>query len=130
MGNKMKKSTLIEKKDLDDIIKIREFVKKYSNDYQLGKAIRELYISEDVCSHGNSINSGCNECDEDEHREIWVCELCGKNTYDVDWEYIGTGTNHLGCELELEMNIDKKTYDKMSNAVDVREKKWLQKNHR
>ena len=34
-------------------------------------------------------------------RESWVCSICGKNTYDVDWEYIGSGTNHLGCELQL-----------------------------
>ena len=70
------------------------------------------------------------EIEEQKARETWVCEICGKNTYGVDFDYVGTGTNHLGCELELEMNIDKKTYDKMSNAVDVREKKWLQKNHR
>jgi len=33
----------------------------------------------------------------------WICEICGKNTYGVDWDYIGSGTNHLGCELEIEM---------------------------
>jgi|TARA_Y100000310_G_scaffold124101_1_gene122841 hypothetical protein len=37
-------------------------------------------------------------------RETWVCSICGKNTYDVDCDYIGSGTNHLGCELEQEMN--------------------------
>ena len=37
-------------------------------------------------------------------REIkWVCELCGKDTSEIDYDYIGSGTNHLGCELELEM---------------------------
>ena len=35
-------------------------------------------------------------------RAEWVCELCGKSTADVDYDYIGSGTNHLGCELELE----------------------------
>lgn len=35
--------------------------------------------------------------------ESWVCQICGKNTYDVDWDYIGSGTNHLGCDLEQEM---------------------------
>ena len=35
-------------------------------------------------------------------KESWVCSICGKNTYDVDWDYIGSGTNHLGCELEDE----------------------------
>ena len=36
-------------------------------------------------------------------KESWVWDICGKNTYDVDWDYIGSGTNHLGCELEIEM---------------------------
>ena len=45
---------------------------------------------------------------EDKREELkakksWVCQICGKNTYDVDWDYIGSGTNHLGCELEAEM---------------------------
>ena len=49
-------------------------------------------------------------------KESWVCSICGKNTYDVDWDYIGSGTNHLGCELELEMGVR-------------REKNWSQKKH-
>ena len=46
--------------------------------------------------------------DEQRAREAWVCSICGKNTYDVDWDYIGSGTNHLGCELEVEMKSDKR----------------------
>ena len=54
--------------------------------------------------------------DEWKVKESWVCSICGKNTYDVDWDYIGSGTNHLGCELELEMGVR-------------REKNWSQKKH-
>jgi len=36
-------------------------------------------------------------------KETWVCSICGKSTYNVDYDYIGSGTNHLGCELEIEM---------------------------
>ena len=36
-------------------------------------------------------------------KEKWVCSICGKNTYSVDYDYIGSGTNHLGCELKIEM---------------------------
>ncbi len=43
----------------------------------------------------------------DKKREKWVCELCGKNTFDVDWDYIGSNYNHLGCELEKEMEEEK-----------------------
>ena len=46
-------------------------------------------------------------------KETWVCTICGKSTYNVDYDYIGSGTNHLGCELEVEM----------------REKNWSQKKH-
>ena len=48
-------------------------------------------------------------------KESWVCDICGKNTYDVDWDYIGSGTNHLGCELELEMK--EKAFNQ-DNSVD------------
>ena len=33
----------------------------------------------------------------------WVCKICGKSTKNVDYDYIGSGTNHLSCELEIEM---------------------------
>ncbi len=38
----------------------------------------------------------------------WVCSICGDNTYNVDFDYIGSGYNHLGCELEVEMKSDKR----------------------
>jgi len=60
------------------------------------------------------------EIEEQEARKTWVCSICGKNTYDVDWDYIGSDTNHLGCELEL--GFQKITEDR-------REKNWSQKKH-
>ena len=38
------------------------------------------------------------------HIENWVCYYCGEDTYDVDWQYIGSGTNHLDCELKAELH--------------------------
>ena len=35
--------------------------------------------------------------------DYWTCELCGKHTHEVDYDYLGNGTNHLGCELKKEM---------------------------
>jgi len=32
-----------------------------------------------------------------------ICTICGKSTKDVDYEYMGSGNNHLKCELEKEM---------------------------
>ena len=50
-------------------------------------------------------------------RETWVCSICGKNTYDVDWDYIGSRTNHLSCELEM---------NKLSEEiVDDKSKKYI-----
>ena len=34
---------------------------------------------------------------EQKARETWVCSICGENTFEVDSDYIGSGTNHLGC---------------------------------
>ena len=66
--------------------------------------------------------------DEQQARESWVCSICGKSTYEVDYDYIGSGTNHLGCELKLEMKGDKRvTKDRRKD--DRREKNWLQKKH-
>ena len=42
------------------------------------------------------------EIEDQQARESWVCNICGKNTYDVENDYIGQGTNHLGCELKSE----------------------------
>jgi len=37
-----------------------------------------------------------------EYLEYWTCDHCGKNTHEVDYDYLGNGTNHLQCELKLE----------------------------
>jgi len=42
------------------------------------------------------------ELDEQKARASWVCSICGENTFEVDSDYIGSGTNHLGCELKSE----------------------------
>ena len=39
------------------------------------------------------------ELERREAEKHWVCSICGKNTFDVDYDYIGSGTNHLSCEL-------------------------------
>ena len=44
------------------------------------------------------------ELNEQEARATWVCSICGKNTLDVSSDYIGSGYNHLGCELKIEMD--------------------------
>ena len=38
-----------------------------------------------------------------EYLEHWTCDHCGKHTHEVDYDYLGNGTNHLQCELKLEL---------------------------
>tara|TARA_Y100001963_G_C6540506_1_gene335273 strand:+ start:237 stop:608 length:372 start_codon:yes stop_codon:yes gene_type:complete len=38
--------------------------------------------------------------------EHWTCDHCGKHTHEVEYDYLGNGTNHLQCELELENNSE------------------------
>lgn len=40
------------------------------------------------------------EIEEQEARKTWVCSICGENTADVEYDYLGSGTNHLGCEMK------------------------------
>ena len=51
------------------------------------------------------------ELDEQKARASWVCSICGENTFEVDSDYIGSGTNHLGCELKSEKEIDEYVED-------------------
>jgi len=32
----------------------------------------------------------------------WVCEKCGKSTFETDYDYLVHPTLHLGCALEAE----------------------------
>jgi hypothetical protein len=95
--------------------------------------------------------------EEKKARETWVCSICGENTFEVDYDYLGSGTNHLGCELKSQEEIDEYIEDIDEQAyaqgrgsshrvvddagVDIetgkyvgdsgvrREKNWLQKKH-
>ena len=93
--------------------------------------------------------------EEQKARDSWVCSICGENTADVDYDYIGSGTNHLGCEMkswdeikdhvnekddsdsytgpEPELKFDTITEelytDEPHEELPFREKNWLQKKH-
>ncbi len=56
-------------------------------------------ISSTLKSKGSYIVFTDSEIKEQNARETWVCSICGENTADVDYDYLGSGTNHLGCEL-------------------------------
>ncbi|SVE39836.1 uncharacterized protein METZ01_LOCUS492690, partial [marine metagenome] len=49
--------------------------------------------------------------EEQKARDSWVCSICGENTADVDYDYLGSGTNHLGCELKSQEELDEYVED-------------------
>jgi|TARA_Y100000114_G_scaffold148942_1_gene162535 hypothetical protein len=53
---------------------------------------------------------------EKEYLEHWTCEHCGDHTHEVDYDYIGNGTNHLACDLKVE-DLQKKS-DKIMKKVE------------
>jgi hypothetical protein len=81
------------------------------------------------------------EIEEQNARATWVCSICGENTADVDYDYLGSGTNHLGCELKSQEDIDEYIEDideqayaqgrgsSMDEMEIRRQKNWLQKKH-
>lgn len=44
---------------------------------------------------------------EEEHKDKWVCSVCGENTYNVDSDYL-SGIDHLSCLLTEELKEEKK----------------------
>ena len=41
----------------------------------------------------------------DKVKDSWKCEICNGSTYNLDIDYIGTGTNHLSCEIRYENDM-------------------------
>ena len=77
-----------------------------------------------IKAKGSYIEFTDSEIDEQKMKDSWVCSICGKSTYDVDYDYIGTGTNHLGCEL-----MDEKRVRSDRRKGDRREKNYSQEKH-
>ena len=51
-----------------------------------------------------------------EYLDYWTCDICNEHTHEVDYDYLGNGTNHLGCELKQE-DLQKKS-DKIMKKVE------------
>ena len=87
---------------LKEIKKLRKEVKEVKNiltDETSKKYVQELI---DNVSAGSNM-SNTNEVLSKEYLDYWTCEHCGKHTHEIDYDYLGNGTNHLECELKLEM---------------------------
>ena len=51
-----------------------------------------------------------------EYLDYWKCDICDDHTHEVDYDYLGSGTNHLSCELKQEA-LQKKS-DKIMKEVE------------
>ena len=71
---------------------IEHLIKETPNDMELGKKVRELYNSSSMLKDDTL---------SEEYLKYWTCEHCGEHTHEVEYDYLGNGTNHLKCELEL-----------------------------
>jgi hypothetical protein len=49
-----------------------------------------------ISAHGSSSNSPTMK---------WVCDICGGDTSQVEYDYLGSGTNHIQCELKNHMPL-------------------------
>ena len=76
-----------------------------------GSMSRRMGTYLDDCTNIHSENDLKNaeyNIETKEAEDSWECNICGENTYHVEYDYIGSGANHLGCELKEEMEADKK----------------------
>ena len=51
-----------------------------------------------------------------EYLDYWTCDICNENTHEVNYDYLGSGTNHLSCELK-EQELQEKS-DKIMKQVE------------
>ena len=54
---------------------------------------------------------------EKEYLDYWTCEICNDHTHEVDYDYLGSGTNHLNCELK-EQELQEKS-DKIMEQLEI-----------
>jgi hypothetical protein len=88
-------------------------------------------ISAALKTKGTYTEYGDDEIEEQNARASWVCDICGENTFEVDSDYIGSGTNHLGCELKSETKSSTEPVQTLDDngGITYREKNRLQKKH-
>ena len=106
---------------------MKQIIKDVLNDMSEGQinlsseAARETIaslVSAALKTKGEYKKHSNDELEEQEARKYWVCKICGQSSYDLDWDYIGSGTNHLSCEVRLELDEEKRKKDWYEDAGD------------
>ena len=118
---------------LKEIKKLRKEVKEVKNiltDETSRDYVQALIDNNLVCnysglpstkSYGDN-SSIKNEELSQEYLDQWTCDICGEHTHEVEYDYLGSNRNHLGCELREEINI-KHEIAAMEAGVDVEREK-------
>ena len=92
----MSKIELEIKQIREELKSIKDDLKTYINQNKLTDETSKKYVQA-------LIDNVKEEKFSKEYLEYWTCDHCGKHTHEVDYDYLGNGTNHLGCELKDEI---------------------------
>ena len=95
---------------LKEIKKLRKEVKEVKN------ILTDETSREYVQALIDNVSKTDKEMLSEEYLEYWTCDICDEHTHEVDYHYLGNGTNHLGCELKQE-ELQKKS-DKIMKQVE------------
>ena len=62
--------------------------------------MKEIRLGKGFFLNMNSIDDDIPEAGDRLEEAKWVCEHCGESTFYVEYDYIGSGSNHLQCDLK------------------------------
>ena len=73
---------------------------KPNNGFRISKVMERLdNITERIDAIEKLLD---NDYDEEKAKKDWVCQTCGKYTFETDYDYLVHPKLHLGCALEEE----------------------------
>ena len=83
--------------------KIIEVLGSFGEQVNLESTAAKNAIADAIVEKLNEPSETQKRIEFDNDKSQWICEYCGGNTWDVYNDYMGSGTNHLKCELEEEL---------------------------
>ena len=73
---------------------------KPNNGFRISKVMERLdNITERIDAIEKLLD---NDYDEEKAKKDWVCQTCGKSTFETDYDYLVHPKLHLSCALEEE----------------------------
>ena len=93
---------------------IKSVLEKFGTQTNLGSESARERITDEIVEALHKNDNYLYEDEVDEGfvnkriEDSWKCELCNGSTYNLDYDYIGSGTNHLSCEVRLELDEKKR----------------------